>query len=134
MIKTTLILPVNIKSEGIYLKGEFEATEGNKTLCVYIKSYPRYGNVWGLYGNVWAQKDDFNMALQQLGEGYGSNDNAFIINSLTTMFKPLYDDVWVVIGERTDDDPTVKWVLQVHEESGAKPNWLYHFADEFIYP
>lgn len=127
MIKKSLILPVNLKSEGVYLKGEFEPTEGNKTVCVYIKTDPKYGDIWG-------QKDDFNMALQQLGADYGNNDNAFIINSLTTMFKPLYDDVWVAIGERTDDDPTVKWVLQVHDESGAKPNWLYHFADEFIYP
>lgn len=127
MIKRTLILPLNVKSEGIYLKGEFPPTEGNKTACVYIKTDPRYADVW-------AQKDDFGIALQQLGEDYANNDNTFIINSLTAMFKPLYDDVWVVIGERTDDDPSVKWVLQVHDESGAKPNWLYHFADEFIYP
>ncbi len=127
MIKRTLILPVDVKSEGVYLKGEFEPTEGNKTVCVYIKTDHTYGDIWG-------QKDDFNIAILNLGTDYGNNDNAFIINSLTSMFKPLYDDVWVVIGERTDDDPTVKWVLQVHEESGAKPNWLYHFADEFIYP
>ena len=127
MIKTILILPVIPHTEGVFLKGEFEPIEGNKTLCVYIKTDHQYGDIWG-------QKDNFNIALQQLGTDYANNDNAFIINSLTAMFKPLYDDVWVVIGERTDDDPMEKWVLQVHDESGPKPAWLYHFGDEFIYP
>lgn len=125
MFKTSLTLPVI--SDDIYLRGEFGPSQDNKTAVVYIKNSSKHDNVW-------RQKDSLTLLLNMLGDEFISISNTAIIKYLTEKLAPANDDVWVVIGERTNDNPIDKWVLQVHDESGPKPDWLHHFADEFIYP
>lgn len=125
MINASLTLPVT--GDDIYLRGELKATQDNKTVVIYVKNSSKHGNVW-------RQKDSFNLLLNMLGDEFVSISNKMIIKYLTEKLAPDNDDVWVVIGERTNDCPIDKWVLQVHDESGPKPVWLHHFGDEFIYP
>lgn len=125
MIKESLTLPVS--SDKVYLRGELGPSSDNKTVVVYIKNNLKHDNVW-------RQKDRFSLLLNMLGDEFVTINNPTIMKYLTEKLDPDNEDVWVAIGERTDDDPLDKWALQVHDESGPKPDWLQHFNDEFIYP
>ena len=125
MIKESLTLPVS--SDKVYLRGELGPSRDNKIVVVYIKNNLKHDNVW-------RQKDRFSLLLNMLGDEFVTINNPTIMKYLTEKLAPDNEDVWVVIGERTDDDPMDKWVLQVHDESSPKPDWLHHFSDEFIYP
>ena len=125
MIKESLTLPVS--SDKVYLRGELGPSHDNKTVVIYVKNNLKHDNVW-------RQKDRFSLLLNMLGDEFVTISNPTIMKYLTEKLAPDNEDVWVVIGERTDDGPMDKWVLQVHDESGPKPDWLQHFNDEFIYP